>query len=655
MKDGDLGTEKSMHEPGPSSLVPSVASDAKSTEKWRIFARDPVMLFLFATFAIIANLFYTTDFRNTLENLFYDIRTNWMPPSSHSSNVIVIAIDDVSINTLEKDPLRIRTDSKKRPYLSTDVMTRIASILANTDAKAIALLMPEHAFPASDLGMSELAQIIKYDHRMIMGTNGYNQLSPNLSRLPPVLEQIDDQVTGYETFRSRSNAVVRTLPFTSYRGLSESETLPVKIAEIADPTFTAEYGFYTIKYRPTDFTPSISLAEFLNAPKHWMEKLSGKVVVVGYTVPRDAGFQTTEQMMANTPLTGQSPTIENGISTTWLTANAIDNLLNRETLKQASGAVTLIQTIIVALLCGFAWELGSLTASITTILIWGVLITIHSLIYGWISYSIPLADTFLATVLVSIFAAIRTLKTELMAMAGKEVSTEVKAEIASIQSHFLAGFASWLKDMTEMIVGLIRTSSSTTNPDSTSRDLYQRAFAAGEDFGEYLEAIRQIPEMESLSSKDLAKENLDLEDFIKKILRRFDIKLQARSISVKINIDEKSRTLRANPQLLDAIIFNFISNAIKYGPDNSPIVIQCTKAANRETIIAVIDRGPGIPNDLRERIFERFYRITDDRMYKSKGTGLGLYLCKYFAERIGGRVEVLSEVGVGSEFRVVLP
>ena len=621
-----------------------------------IIPRDPLIIFLLATFALITYFFYTTDFRDTLENFFYDTRIKWMPGETQSTSVVVMTIAERDIEILEKDQLRARHDSKGRLYLSVHSMSHAASILANTDASAIALLMPEHAFPASDLDMGELTDIVNYDHRMIIGTTGYNQTIPNLGALPDALRDISDQVTGYETFRSRSNSIVRSLPYTSFLGLTERETLPVKITEISHPDFTAEYGHYQLKHTPPDHFPSIPISDLIQHPEKWMGTLKDKIVVVGYTTSRDAGFQTTEQMMANTPLTGYAPTNVNGISTTWLTANAIENLIQRETLKQPDGIVTLAQTITVAAICGISWELGGFAASFITISLWLLLITTHSFIYRYLSVSIPLADTFLATVLATIFAAIRRLKIELMDMAGKVANTSAKADIASIQSHFLSGFASWLKVMTMDMVGLLRESGNHAAKDPATRDLYNRAFTAGEDFSEYLEAIAQIPEMESISHKKIRRESIDLESLINTILRRFEVKTRERAIQCIIDIGPGASTIISNPQLLDAIIFNFISNAIKYGEaDNSKITIKVRRPTEREMSIGVIDRGPGIPAELRDRIFERFYRIRDERLYRAKGTGIGLYLCRFFAESMGGRVEVISDVGSGSEFRVVLP
>ena len=621
----------------------------------RVFPRDLTTVILLITFAVITHLFYTTDFRNSLESFFFDKRVQLMPISKPSNKIVVITIDDQSIADLETDPLRRRTDSKKRPYLSTKNMTKTASILSNTEATAIGLLMPEQAFPASDLDMSEIRDIVKFDPRIIIGTTGYNQTIPNLNHLPPVLSEISAQVAGYETFRSRSNAVIRSLPYTGYRGLTESEMLPSRLAGLAVKNLGTGRGFFLLKHHDPSYFPAIAMSDFVKSPIKYMDALKDKVIIVGYTVPRDAGFQTTEQMMANTPLTGAAATNAQGISTTWLIANATDNLITGDFIHTAPGTLTMAQTAIVAAACGLAWEFGSLFASVATLILWISLIVLHSLIFRYLNLSIPLADTFLATVLVTVFAAIRRMKTELMIMAGSEANAGAKAEIAAVQSRFLSGFAKWLKTTTGVTVNLIRESQSNADADKLTQDIYNRAYAAGEDFSEYLESIAQIPAMEAISNRQLKKHKINLSEMIMTIVRRFEIKTATRGITIKTDFDPNASSLTSAPQLIDAIIFNLISNAVKYSPDNTTVIIKTRRSDRKEMYIAVIDSGPGIPRDLHERIFERFYRIRDDRMYNAKGSGIGLYLCRFFSEKIGGRIDVISEPGHGSEFRLVLP
>jgi signal transduction histidine kinase len=97
-----------------------------------------------------------------------------------------------------------------------------------------------------------------------------------------------------------------------------------------------------------------------------------------------------------------------------------------------------------------------------------------------------------------------------------------------------------------------------------------------------------------------------------------------------------------------------VDNAIKYAPPRSTIRIDVGRSGDGSWV-AVADEGPGIAEEHRERIFERFYRIDKARSREAGGTGLGLSLAQWAVSSHGGRVEVESEVGRGSTFRLVIP
>lgn len=623
----------------------------------RVFPRDPLFWFMMAAFALVSYVFYSTEFRDTLEDWFFDVRMKWAPEVAPVNDLVVVSIDDQAIEVLDSDRFRTRYDVRKRPFLSIESLTSVASILTNSDATAVVLLAPNHSFLHSDPEMKELTEIVRYDPRMFIGTTEYNRQVPGVTQIPLPLGSISDRVFGYETFRKRSNVVVRTLPYLSFRGLNEDLMLPTKLAMTLGGTFGDLSGSYTInQIRPSRFE-TISAAEARLNPRELQKSVRNKVVVVGYTVPRDVPFQTTDMMLVNTPLVGDVQSADQGESLTYLTANAIENLLHNRDLTPADTVVNFAQTIMVAVICGLMWEFGSLAASVITAALWIILIYIHSLIFSWFNIAVPLADTFLASALISIFAAVNKLKTELKEIAERQTNAESKTEIARLQSHFLDEFSGWLKVMTELVITKIQASKPgvlTTAPDSGA--LFHRAFAAGEDFHEYLESIRQIPSLENAAVGRLHREKIILEPFIERITRRFAVKLGDRGMRIHISIAKDAQTLRVNASLLDSIIFNYISNAVKYSPKNSTITIRVRKTTRRRTIISVMDEGVGIAPALRERVFEKFYRIQDDRLYGAKGTGLGLYLCRYFAEQMGGRVDVRTgDHGIGSEFRVVLP
>jgi heavy metal sensor kinase len=128
--------------------------------------------------------------------------------------------------------------------------------------------------------------------------------------------------------------------------------------------------------------------------------------------------------------------------------------------------------------------------------------------------------------------------------------------------------------------------------------------------------------------------------------------------------EERGQTLAAHsegPVLVEGdrlalrqALLNLVDNAIKYSPEGTRVGVVAGKRRNR-AFVEVRDEGPGIAPEHRERIFERFYRVEGSRSREMGGSGLGLSLVKWAAEAHAGRVELETEEGEGSTFRLVLP
>jgi two-component system phosphate regulon sensor histidine kinase PhoR len=110
----------------------------------------------------------------------------------------------------------------------------------------------------------------------------------------------------------------------------------------------------------------------------------------------------------------------------------------------------------------------------------------------------------------------------------------------------------------------------------------------------------------------------------------------------------------ADPHRLHQALTNFIENAIKYAEPGGTVRVR-TWCDEHEVGVTVSDNGPGIPEEARAQVFDRFYRVDSARGRDGGGSGLGLAICREIAKAHKGRVWVESEVGEGSSFTLALP
>lgn len=119
-------------------------------------------------------------------------------------------------------------------------------------------------------------------------------------------------------------------------------------------------------------------------------------------------------------------------------------------------------------------------------------------------------------------------------------------------------------------------------------------------------------------------------------------------------LDEAAELAASEGELLSAVT-NLLNNAVRYTPEGGRIELLWLLRHDGRALIEVRDTGPGIAREHLSRLTERFYRVDGSRSRDTGGTGLGLAIVKHVAQRHGGDIEIESEVGRGSCFRLVLP
>ncbi|MDP7030430.1 MAG: ATP-binding protein [Phycisphaerales bacterium] len=150
------------------------------------------------------------------------------------------------------------------------------------------------------------------------------------------------------------------------------------------------------------------------------------------------------------------------------------------------------------------------------------------------------------------------------------------------------------------------------------------------------------------------REQVKIHELLDEVVRACSVEAEKGGSTLKIECHEHLEC-HGNRQLLEQAVTNLVVNAIRYGPQDSPVTLSAESIAGGQIQLSVADRGVGIEASHHGRIFERFYRVDKGRSREVGGTGLGLAIVKHIALAHGGRVELESAVGQGSVFRITLP
>jgi signal transduction histidine kinase len=167
--------------------------------------------------------------------------------------------------------------------------------------------------------------------------------------------------------------------------------------------------------------------------------------------------------------------------------------------------------------------------------------------------------------------------------------------------------------------------------------------------------ITDLLDMAQLETgRALKMETVEVISFVEYILDSFEVLAEQRYIRLVFEHPNDLHEVSFDPRRMSQVLDNLISNAIKYSPLYGEIILKLT-FVNDEMNITVHDHGIGIPEDDLPRIFDQFYRVSNQEHATYEGTGLGLAIAKTIVEQHNGRIWVKSERGKGSVFGFAVP
>ena len=171
-----------------------------------------------------------------------------------------------------------------------------------------------------------------------------------------------------------------------------------------------------------------------------------------------------------------------------------------------------------------------------------------------------------------------------------------------------------------------------------------------------LTLVNDILDMEKLLSGKMTFniQTFDLVDLAKQAIQINANYAETYNVSYELNLQTSLTDAKADPERIMQVFANLLSNAAKFSPPGSKVLINI-KADNKKFYVEVVDKGPGIPDEFRNRIFTKFAQADGSSTRQQGGTGLGLSISKNIIEKLSGEIGFDSEVGVGSNFWFSLP
>ncbi|GAB4418127.1 MAG: two-component regulator propeller domain-containing protein [Bacteroidia bacterium] len=180
--------------------------------------------------------------------------------------------------------------------------------------------------------------------------------------------------------------------------------------------------------------------------------------------------------------------------------------------------------------------------------------------------------------------------------------------------------------------------------------------AIRQNAGRLLRLVNQLLDFRSLEQdhSQLQVAPGDIVSFLREVHLSFQEQARMAQIRYEFVSGEAQIELWFDRDKLEKVFYNLLSNAFKFTPDGGGISVQ-VRAAAAEVQVRVCDSGPGIPEVLRERVFERFFHLDADAHPAQAGTGIGLALSRQLVELHGGQIELEAHPGPGACFLVRLP
>jgi len=377
--------------------------------------------------------------------------------------------------------------------------------------------------------------------------------------------------------------------------------------------------------------------------------LKDKIILVG-TFQRDNPSDFT--LISSLDHFGHTPKL-------LIQANILDSILNQQGLKEVPStalAIVCFLLSMVIVIASFRIRPSRLIA-LTLFLLVGISL-VSVLIFQPVpfigSFWLPLGAPFLSLTLSFYLMIPLRLYSEHRKRYALEKENQILHEVEELKTNFIQLVTHDLKTPVARIQGLTEQLARSLGDRlaTQDRETIGQLLTANHELNSFIGSLLELTRLDSHGLR-VSLQSRDVNPLLEQVIEK--LRFQARSKNIQLITDfEPLFPIRIDPDLVAKVLSNLIDNAIKYSPEHTSVYVSSREVGDRVCIV-IRDQGIGIPEAEIPNLFSRFYRIKNDATLQVKGTGLGLYLSKYFIEAHRGTIEVESKAGEGTTFTLTLP
>jgi signal transduction histidine kinase len=578
-----------------------------------------------------------------IEGLFYDARVRLKPVSPTSGHIELISIDPQTIERLGRVP---------------NALDHVALLkhLHDSGARVIVYLLSPNEIVGSSDELEQLANLMKTmsdDQSLyvavqdvaLKGEGDAMKLLPPFEKIVPV----SAPKTSDHIIFAGDNVTRRLL--VSYQG---QQSLHPIVASLFNPAIKDESkirGVFDylqsnqvyIDFRPAKTYPMISFTK-IGTPEVDSSRFKDKIVIVG----RD--IQTTTKDYILTPFSRDVV----AMTVLEMNANMLDTLIFNSGPIRSPQWLDMIFTSLIAILTVYVVLAVKPTRGL--IMLANAIVGFFLLCYFafWLGgYWIGMAQPFLAIFICYYFFIPYRLIVENRRSWEYYQKNKLLTQVEELKTNFLSMMSHDLKTPIARIQGM--TDIVVSDPTPLSKRQIEALDTLGKSSQELLDFVSSILNLGRIESKELKLHltSRDPNTLVSEVIEKVSYMAKSKEIDIKAEL-EPMFSFKMDVDLIRQVFTNLIENAIKYSPEKTSILVT-TEERNGRVLIQVSDQGQGIPEDELPHVFTKFYRSKNAKNSPTKGSGLGLYLAKYFVELHKGAISVDSRTSEGSTFTVELP